>query len=54
MVGDSSKEAKLVSFFPREEGYYENGSGHGTVAVLLPGFSYQLIAKPGNKTAAVS
>ena len=29
------------------------GSGHETVAVLLPGF-YQLIAKPGNKTATVS
>ena len=28
------------------------GSGHGIVAVLLPGFA--IIAKPGNKTAAVS
>ena len=36
----------------------EYGSGHETVAVLLPGFAinwfcYQLIAKPGNKTATV-
>ena len=30
------------------------GSGHGTVAVLLTWFCYQLIAKPGNKAAAVS
>ena len=29
------------------------GSGHGTAAVLLTWFCYQLIAKPGNKTAAV-
>ena len=30
------------------------GSGHETAAVLLPGFAIKLIAKPGNKTAAVS
>ena len=29
------------------------GSGHGTAAVLLPVFCYQLTAKPGNKTSTV-
>ena len=32
---------------------YIYGSGHETAAVLLPGFCYQLIAKPGYKTATV-
>ena len=30
------------------------GLSYETVAVLLPGFAINLIAKPGNKTAAVS
>ena len=30
------------------------GSGHGTVAVLLPCFAKKIIAKPSNKTASVS
>ena len=33
---------------------YLYGWGHETVAVLLTWFCYQLIAKPGDKTAAVS
>ena len=32
---------------------YMYGSGYGGAAVLLPVFSYQLTAKPGNKTAAL-
>ena len=34
--------------------HFVYGSGHKTAAVLLTWFCYQLIAKPGNKTAAVS
>ena len=44
--------SKIQTFFIQENA---SGSGHETVAVLLPGFAiYQVIAKPGNKTATVS
>ena len=48
--------AEFFSFFFVDKIYRVYGSGHETVAVLLPGFAinWQLIAKPGNKTAAVS
>ena len=38
---------------PMKTNGHLDGSGHETVAVLLPFFYYQLIAKPGNKTTAV-
>ena len=40
---------------PRYDSKSEYGPGHEIAAVLLPGFArYQLIAKPGNKTAVLS
>ena len=38
----------------KHEGAYGSDSGHEGAAVFVTWFCYQLIAKPGNKTAALS